>query len=714
MFRFLLRFFAVFIACSAFVGLASRPVLSLEIGDQQCDDGTGTCGTIGLEASASCDNPPLLWHGNSNNYGTYTLTAQYTPIDYSVKYVAGSCHSESNAYVARTDMHYVGSENEEYKPVLDIGQNSPTGVVLPSQGNWVFNGWYGCWYDCDNLDTVLCNENNKDMQVDAGDTVQWSKPKCLLLSGICENVQCTSGQYFNGTNCQSCPSGYNYSDNGATSITQCYKIETVNCQPQQQDLPEHCISQNAVWENSCDCTETVTYRIYSNAEGTGEGQHTDANGEPLPQDKTAPEAPTCDLQLLSTTGALGYYNYDTQSRDCSPIMYKLEYNCGKKPDSDEDVGGTPPEATNNIEINSSVEVKDYTDGQCQSAKLDFQYWSCVKKEHESPYSTVGNAKNYNAGAEINPWQAYDMECTAVWDYKKYTVTYNVMLGNTIYSTKGGTNSSDISWPEGNPDKYISITNVTLENPTSSYQPGTAANYIIMPGKWYECGDENKTPVTQIAGNFAQNPRNLNLCIEAGWPITYIACYNSLSNCEETDDDHEDVTSLVCDPYNKMYYRPGHDVTLPNSVSGDCRNRIDVSSSSGVIKWYKKVSSSSLQRITDTVGQSGVLKVYAMLAKEYRVTYDCNPDELYGPAPSDDTLYSEGSTVTTKTGCKDRDGYIFKWSCDEISDELVPGAAFQIVRNTKCVAHWICDTANGYVSEGGQCESAFFKLTAQTA
>ena len=403
MFRFLLRFFAVFITCSAFVGLVSRPVLA-NIGTTTCDDNTGTCGTIGLDSSASCNNPPLLWHSNSNNYGTYTLTAQYERTPFHAYYKNGSCY-------ARSDFTYYQDPTVAYyqDSYTILGLDDIPTISLPSGGNYAFDGWTTCWAPCDDLSNVSdCSQT----PVLPG-SFNWSKDKCLVLTGNCTIRQCENGQWFDNATgeCKSCPDGYNYSDSGATSMAQCYKIKEVPCQPQEQALSEYC-TEPAEWEESCDCDETLNYRIYSNAEGTGEGQYTDANGNALPSN-TPPAAPTCTLGVTFATGVSGYV-FNQQTGECDPIGYKLEYNCGKRPDSNDDVGGTPPSATTGIQIGGSATVKDYTDGQCQSTGLTFQRWSCVWKEHESPYSVVGNPENHTAGDVITPWLAYDMECTAVW------------------------------------------------------------------------------------------------------------------------------------------------------------------------------------------------------------------------------------------------------------------------------------------------------------
>ena len=68
---FLTSMLALMIACPA-VGTSTVDINNC-VGNE-----TGACGAIeASDTSASCDATPLTWDGTANNYGTYTLTAQW-------------------------------------------------------------------------------------------------------------------------------------------------------------------------------------------------------------------------------------------------------------------------------------------------------------------------------------------------------------------------------------------------------------------------------------------------------------------------------------------------------------------------------------------------------------------------------------------------------------------------------------------------------------
>ncbi|MBQ6011876.1 MAG: hypothetical protein IJL23_02025, partial [Alphaproteobacteria bacterium] len=179
MFRFLLRFFAVFIACSVFVGLASRPVFAA-VGTDTCNDNNGTCGTIGLDSSASCNNPPLLWHGESNNYGTYTLTAQYDPNRYRITYVTcANGTGENKSY----------SGDATYGLVFGHQWTTQTfaGAGFSANAGWHFVGW----------NTM---QDGTGVSYEEG-TLQsaWNQTNDLTLYAICEENDRYTVTYKAGT-----------------------------------------------------------------------------------------------------------------------------------------------------------------------------------------------------------------------------------------------------------------------------------------------------------------------------------------------------------------------------------------------------------------------------------------------------------------------------------------------------------------------------------
>ena len=210
MFRFLLRFFAVFIASSAFVGLASRPVFAYQVGGgdsasptPNCPDSyNGLCGEIGSnESSAPCDENPLTFDTvHHENYGTYILTAQYVKTPYTAYYRKGTCGGEDSYKDSNNYGYY-----EEYYSVLDL---AGAGMSLPG-GHHAFNGWSACWYDCD---TDSPTESNCLSSPSVGtlqpgtENFNWSNDKCLLLVGNCTAQDTYTITYKAGT-CGSDP-GY--------------------------------------------------------------------------------------------------------------------------------------------------------------------------------------------------------------------------------------------------------------------------------------------------------------------------------------------------------------------------------------------------------------------------------------------------------------------------------------------------------------------------
>ena len=378
MFRFLLRFFAVFIACSAFVGLASRPVFAYQVGTGNCPDPySGNCGEIApTDSSAPCDVDPLTFNTiHHENYGTYTLTAQYEKKSYTITYQVGSCENTPRTAEVVDSVDFLDSYT--IRGTADV-TGGVANVRVPS--GYSFGGWQATWY-YDNGTTESGGVLQPDHQINS-----WDKPARLVLVAMCSD-KCSDANY---------PSYDEDKDS-------CYTTKIVNCTAQPGTVPEYC--KDPVWSNSCTCdSETLSYREYS------DGVLRDNNGSEELQG--VPQL-TCS-ELESAEGETGY-EFNSQTLECDPIEYKLEYNCGKRPDSNDDVGGTPPSATTGIHINDSVTVKDYNDGQCQSTGLVFKHWNCVKKEHKSPYSVFGNPETHTAGDAIEPWLPYDMLCTAEWD-----------------------------------------------------------------------------------------------------------------------------------------------------------------------------------------------------------------------------------------------------------------------------------------------------------
>ena len=374
------------------------PAFQAEVTTVACNDGTGLCGTIGTESSAQCDNPPLLYHNDSHEYGTYTLTAQYRVNTYTVTYLVGTCDETSRTVPVWDSVEF----NTTYSPVrgtvgAEAQFNPVPNVAVPSDSS--FDGWSATWVYADGIRAF-------GGVYQPGDSIYWSKPASLELTGICTQNACTNAQenyYISGTECLPCPTNYPYSSGGNIGITSCYTTIKTECIEENAELPEHCI-EPVERASECECNPADgTYRVYSNTTGDGDGQ---TEGE---------ASLSCTKGILSATGESGYANYDLSTNSCPLIGYKLEYNCGKNPDTNQDIGGTAPAAQTGLHVDdTNVQIKNVNTGSCESGALEFSQWSCVKKEHKAPYSQVGEAENHTAGDSISPWPAYDMLCTAVW------------------------------------------------------------------------------------------------------------------------------------------------------------------------------------------------------------------------------------------------------------------------------------------------------------
>ena len=173
MFRFLLRFFAVFIACSAFVGLASRPVFAYQVGTGNCPDPySGNCGEIApTDSSAPCDVNPLTFNTTHHeNYGTYTLTAQYQAIDYTVSFDEGTGTGTMNSLT-----------NQHVGDTITLPSN---GFTAPS--GYTFSGW-----SCDNdIGNKAANEQFTMPANDVTCTAQWTDTEWNIKYWGCVKGEC--------------------------------------------------------------------------------------------------------------------------------------------------------------------------------------------------------------------------------------------------------------------------------------------------------------------------------------------------------------------------------------------------------------------------------------------------------------------------------------------------------------------------------------------
>ena len=82
--------------------------------------------------SADCDSDPLTYQGTTENYGTYTLTAQWDPNNYNVTYTPGSGCSGNGA----TDSNVSYGNSYTVKNYSAANITASTGYHLPSTVTW--------------------------------------------------------------------------------------------------------------------------------------------------------------------------------------------------------------------------------------------------------------------------------------------------------------------------------------------------------------------------------------------------------------------------------------------------------------------------------------------------------------------------------------------------------------------------------------------------
>ena len=118
---FLTSMFAVMLAFPAYATLVNDP-------DAQHQSGT----IASTSSSEPCDSDPLTYQGTTENYGTYTLTAQWSPVDYSVTYIPGTGCSGNG--ITDTPVPYGNSYN--VKNYSTAGITAATGYHLPTPVTW--------------------------------------------------------------------------------------------------------------------------------------------------------------------------------------------------------------------------------------------------------------------------------------------------------------------------------------------------------------------------------------------------------------------------------------------------------------------------------------------------------------------------------------------------------------------------------------------------
>lgn len=192
---------------------------------------------------------------------TKTSDTTCTPNTYTVTY---SCGDGSGTAPA--------SGYPEYNGSFTPANNTCT------RANWQFNGW-------------LVSGTSDIKKPGASFTWQYTANKTFTAQWIQTAGNCQEGEYYDGTTCQSCPSGYT-SDLGADADTKCYKASTMACV-----VPAACP------DNSTYCSYQTTTTVECN-------QYYNGTCEPTGDQY-------CPIKKLSCSG--GYYGTSTSCEKCSSL-----------------------------------------------------------------------------------------------------------------------------------------------------------------------------------------------------------------------------------------------------------------------------------------------------------------------------------------------------------------------------------------------------------
>ncbi len=142
-------------------------------------------------------------------YAPLTVYAQFEPNIYAVSY---SCGDGQGTPPSSDTATYGATYTLKDGPDIEGAADNDN---LCSYPNHAFVGW------------KIASEN---ITYGAQAIIQkWSYTSNVTFVAQWEESTCSNGQYHNGMQCLSCPSGYPFSDTNATSSDQCYKNSTKAC-----------------------------------------------------------------------------------------------------------------------------------------------------------------------------------------------------------------------------------------------------------------------------------------------------------------------------------------------------------------------------------------------------------------------------------------------------------------------------------------------------
>ena len=400
---FLTSMFAVMLAFPAYA--------TPSVGTNNCPDGSDNCGVIeNGDTSANCNATPLTYESNSDNYGTYTLTAQWLPVDYSVTYIPGT-----GCVGGTTDPDITYGSSYTVKNYSTAGITAAPGYTLPTSVSWT-----GDWTN--GSSSVAGTQTNSNYNPGA---INYYIPNNLTLT----SPDCT-------------PNQYPVTDDCAGGTVDSSLVDSVDSNGYGIDNVTYMTTSYVFQHQSDLCT-------YPN-QTPGEFTCThNADGTPwfAAQIWDIPDNVTCTANWNDTP-------------------YTITYDCGSLPDNGGTVnGGTFENGTNNVDTpvynGQNYSIKQNANGCGSTGQLDgyhFTGWECTPNlatgSSTDVYSVNSPASHpENVVQTISLGISGNATCVAQWEANKVNLKYLENEGDTTpYSTDSCQYGADTFVLPANPSK----------------------------------------------------------------------------------------------------------------------------------------------------------------------------------------------------------------------------------------------------------------------
>jgi len=464
-----------------------------------------------------------------------------------------------------------------------------------------------------------------------------------------------------------CPSEFKEHD--VTPVTdpnaQCYKWETPQCDQQNGRDPANCT--NVKWAN-CAC-DGVRYKVF-------------ANGTIVPEGGDVAESCT-KTEIISAEPIDENHYWDAATQTC-PAYDRVSYYCESPTE------GTAL-TTNNARHNYpyTLQSSSIADN-CANATngYEFDKWNCKLKSAPA----VVAMQPFAAGSTEQSWPFDgDVDCVVKNKLRDYTVSYKVKQNGSDVTTSWTTVLSALA----NPTTYnVNTPDTTLNLPTSF-------GYTFSEN-WYECNDNDKAAVETIPGNFAQSPKNLELCIDVedtAYTITYIGCRNDSCSLREDLTDYVvsvggTVNGIECGDC-KTYIPSERDVTFPVDIppasaeKGCCLLNVPAEKWKVEDRWWFQILAGGERpqvRTTEESRVGGNIEIFTRIRPYYSVIYDCD-NGIETDNSSEGHYALENVVVRTNRGsCQVLPGRSFEgWSC--VGATVVNGGFKMPYNDVTCTAQW---------------------------